>query len=337
MSHAREAPLWRIKPMAGAAKYTQERIIPKVKRLGTGIVRPPIAKAAEIFFNRVERKIVERIEPEYAEGFDNAYKEEMQDPNTTIPILIFNHEGHADAISTAIISRKLTGITNETRSDEDLFRGFMLTVAASLETGHQNLFLQEGMRVVKKKLPRYNMSTEPFVREQDRERYGITSDNEAYVAKLMEIAKKGVNRSADGLAFYPQGSVESGRHIKEGPNKNHIKGMQKFNCDELYNLIKIIEARYHRKVLLIPVGSHGAGNVISPDHRRPTLKTVTTLVRKNPESMMSIKVGMPIKWSDLKKQIEERKGQKATAEDLEEFLGKTIASLLPPDARGVYA
>lgn len=334
MSHEGEAPLWRTKPIAGAAKYTLERIVPKFKRLGTKIIRPPIAKAAEIFFDRVERKIVERIEPEYAEGFDAAFREAMRDPDT-IPILISNHEGHADAISTAIISRRLTGIASETRGNEDL--GYMLTVAASLETGHQNLFLQEGMKVVQGMLPRYSLSTQPFVREEDRERYGITSHNEDYTEKLLEIVGKGVNRSADGLAFYPQGSVESGRRIKEGPNKNHIKGMQRFNCDKLYNLIRIIEARYHRKVLLIPVGSHGAGNVINPDHRRPTLATIVKLATPNPRSLMQVKIGMPIKWRDLKKQIEEQKGQKVTLEDVENSLGKTIASLLPPDARGIYA
>lgn len=336
MSHEGEAPFWGRKPITDATKYTQERILPKAKRLGTEIIRPPIAKATEIFFNRVENNVVARITPEYVEGFDNAFREAMRDSNI-MPILISNHEGHADAISTAVISGRLTGIVNETRSSGDQFRGFMLTVAASLETGDQNLFLQEGMRVVKKKLPRYSLSMQPFVRERDRTKYGITADNEDYMGTLMEIARRGSNRIADGLAFYPQGSVESGRRIKEGANKNHIKGMQSFNCDELYNLIRIIETRYHRRVLLVPIGSHGAGNVINPDHRRPTLKTLLTLAKKNPESLMSVKLGMPINWTDLKQQIEKQKGRKATAQDVGDFLGKTIAALLPPDARGIYA
>jgi hypothetical protein len=336
MSHEREGYLGGRKPTAVTTRPTQERIIFKVKKLGTEIIRPPFAKVTEIFINRVERKVVDRINPEYAEGFDTAFKEAMQDSNV-LAILISNHEGHADAISTAVISRRLTRIVNEARSDNDQFRGFMLTTAASLETGHQNLFLQEAIKQAKKKLPKYNLSTQPFVRKADRERYGIISDNSSYMKELMEIVGKGVNRSADGLAFYPQGSVESGRRIKKGKNKNHIKGMQRLNCNELYSLIEIIEARYHRKVLLIPIGSHGAGNVINPDHRRPTLKTVSTLANKKPKSLMSVKVGVPIKWDDLKKQIKEQKGQEATSEDLGDVLGRIIASLLPSDARGIYS
>lgn len=336
MLHEQERSFWEGMEKTGAARPAQERIIFEAKRLGKEILRPAIAKATEIFINRVQRKIVERIKPEYAEGFDSAFTQAMRYPNI-IPILISNHEGHADIISTAIISRKLTDIVNTTRNDEDRFRGFMLTIAASLETGHQNLFLQESIRQAKMKLPEYFLSTQSFRRKADRERYGITSDNSHYMRKLTAIVNRGEEREADGLAFYPQGSVESGRRIKNGKDENHIKGMQEFNCDELYKLIRVIESRYQRKVLIIPIGSHGAGNVVNPDHRRPTLKTAVELVKQDPKSLMSVRIGLPIEWDNLVRQTEEQKGREATPEDIGDSLGKIIASLLPSDARGVYA
>lgn len=312
------------------------RTIFEVKRLGKEIARPPIAIGTRVFVSLAERKIVKPIEPKYLEGFGSAFREAMQDFNTLL-ILVSNHEGHADIAPIAIVSQKLTDIINETRDDGDRFRGFMLTIAASLGTGHQNLFLQETIRQAKKRFLDYHLVTQPFVRETDKEKYGLVSDNSDYMKKLMEIVKKEDNRGTDGLAFFPQGSVESGRRIKTGKDKGRIKGMQKFNCGELYNLIEIIEARYHRKVLIIPIGSHGAGNVISPDHRRPTLTAIAQMPKPHPKPLIVVKVGLPIKWGHLKNQIEEQKGQKATAKDIGDFLGKTIAAMLPPDARGIYA
>lgn len=306
------------------------------ERLGKKIARPPIALATRIFVSLGERKIVKPIEPEYAEGFGSAFREAMQDLNA-LPILISNHEGHADIVSIAIVSQNLTNIINGTRDGEDQFRGFMLTIAASLETGHQNLFLQEITRQAKEIFLNYHLVTQAFVRKSDREKYGLDSNNLDYMKRLMEIVKKGANRGADGLAFFPQGSVESGRRIKNGENKGQIKGMQKFNCDELHKLIGIIETRYQRKVLLIPIGSHGAGKVINPDHRRPTREAIVKMLTLHPKPLMVVKVGLPIIWDSLVEQIGGQEGRKATAEDIGDFLGKTIASLLSSDARGVYA
>lgn len=303
------------------------------ERLGKEIVRLPIALAAKMFVTLGERKIVKPIKPKYAEGFDSAFKKAMGDPST-LPIFISNHEGHADIASIAIVSQKLTDII---RSDGNQFRGFMLTIAASLETGHQNLFLQEITRQAKKRFLNYHLVTQAFVREADREKYGIDSNNLVYMKRLMEIVKKGDNRGADGLAFFPQGSVESGRRIETGEDKGRIKGMQKFNCGELYELIEKIEARCQRKVLIIPIGSHGAGKVISPDHRRPTLAAIEQMPKLHPKPLMVVEVGLPIEWGHLKEQIVEQKRGEVTAEDVGNFLGKIVASLLPSDAQGIYA
>lgn len=305
------------------------------KILSKGIARPPIVLATRIFVSLAERKIVKPIKPEYAEGFGSAFIKAMQDPNT-LPILICNHEGHADIASIAIVSQNLTNIINGTRDGEDQFRGFMLTIAASLETGHQNLFLQETTRQAKKRFLNYHLVTQAFVRETDREKYGLVSNNLDYMRKLMEIIKGEVNRGADGLAFFPQGSVESGRRMENGENKGRIKGMQKFNCSELYELIQGIELKYKRKVLIIPIGSHGAGKVISPDHRRPTLAAIEQMSKLHPKPLMVVKVGLPREWDSLVMEIGKQEGRQATAEDVGNSLGKIVASLLPPDARGEY-
>lgn len=321
----------------GPVKKAQKLTTFQAERLGKEFARPLIAIGTRGFVSLGERKIVKPIKPEYAEGFDNAFKKAMRDPST-LPILVSNHEGHADIVSIALVSRELTNIINGTRGDGDRFRGFMLTIAASLETGHQNLFLQEITRQAKKRFLNYHLVTQPFVREADREKYGMDSNNLGYMKKLMEIVQKGDKRVADGLAFFPQGSVESGRRIKNGKNKGRIKGMQKFNCGELYNLIEKIEARCQRKVLIIPIGSHGAGKVISPDHRRPTLTAIEEMLLKpHPKPLMVVKVGLPIEWGRLKEQIVEQKRGEVTAEDVGNFLEKIVAPLLPSDARGIYA
>lgn len=301
------------------------------------LIKPAVVKGTEILMRRAERNILGPIKPEYPKGFDYACAELMKD-SSVVPILISNHQGHADAAATGVISRDITEILNAGRTPQTAFRGFMLTIAASLETGHQNIFLQQIVRQAKKRMPKYSLSTQSYTRDKDKREYNMTSDRE-YSEKLTEIIRGDEKREADGLAFYVEGTVEGGRRIKEGENKGQIKGMQKIDLSGIQKLIRIMEIRYKKKAVLIPYGAYGAFNVLDPNHKNfPTLKALAAIanITVPRKGLLTARVGMPIEYSEIVCQIQEQKGGKATLDDIENHVGRMIADLLPEEAQGVY-
>lgn len=304
------------------------------------VVKPFIALAATIFVPLVERNIVKPIKPEYAKGFDNAFMDIMKN-QSVLPIIISNHTGHADAAGTVVISKHLTELANKVRSPENQFRGFMLTIAASLESAHQSLFLQQCTRQAKKILPKYTLSFGAYTRKKDVEKYRMnSSSNQKYVEETNEIIKGGSKRKADGLVYYVEGTVEGGRRIKEGKKQGQIKGMQKIDCEQLNMLIKKTQLRYQRKVIIITSSSDGASEVLDPDQEsiKPTRKAIAAVASPIPprKSLLTVKVDMPIFYNDMIRQMEERMGRKTTSQDVSDELGRRISKGLPPEKRGYY-
>lgn len=302
------------------------------------IIKPAVVKGSEIFMHLAERNILGPIKPEYPEDFEDACAKLMKD-SSVVPILISNHEGHADGAATAIISRDLAQIVNTVRTPETAFRGIMLTIASSIETAHQSIFLQQCTRQAKIRLPKYSLSTQAYTRDKDRREYKMTSKNYGYTEKLMKIISGDEQREADGLAFFVEGTVEGGRRIKEGENKGQIKGMQEINWSRLDILIKTI-IRHKKKAVIIPYGSYGAFNILDPDHKNlPTLRAIRaiTSLQVPKKSLLTVRVGMPIEYSEMIRQIQEQRGQETTLKDIGNHVGRIIANLLPEEARGVYA
>lgn len=314
----------------------QEKSLSRVAK----IFRPLVAKGAEIFVDRTEKNIVQPIIPEFPDGFREMLLEKVKDPNTVL-ILISNHEGLPDGGTTAVLSRDITSLINEAKAIQEPHRGFMLTIAASLETGHQNLFIKEVIKYARYKLPKYFLTFGVYTRRKDKEKYHLKSNNnDEYNQKLTAIIDKKEEREADGLALYLAGNMEEGRRIKEGEKKGQMKGMQRLECEQFHLLIEIMKKRYHKKPILIPVGSYGAFDVLDPDRNNlPTLKSIGVFMGTKPKkSLLTVKVGLPIDYDDMVDKIQkDKEQQKITNEDIDNCMGKMIAKLLPLSARGVYA
>ncbi|MDP2585628.1 MAG: hypothetical protein Q8P29_01975 [Candidatus Levybacteria bacterium] len=322
---------------------TRQKLGNKIKEkrlsLGEKITKPFIALKATIFVGAIERNIVNPIKPEFPEGFDNTFTEIMKDPSV-LPILISNHTGHADAAGTAVISRQLTKLVNKTRSSENQFRGFMLTIAASLESAHQSIFLQQCTNRAKKILPNYGLSLGAYTRPKDVEKYQMdTKNNRVYAEKTSEIIKGGSEREADGLAYYIEGTVEGGRKIKEGENIGQTKGTQRIDCEQLNKIINKAQSRCHRRVVIITASSDGASEVLDPDKdNQPTRKAIKIVINPIPpkKSLLTVRIDMPIFYDDLIRQLEERTGQKATTQDIGDEYGRRISKGLSPNKQGYY-
>lgn len=317
----------------------RSKISEKRLSIGEKVEKPFIALGAAIFVRLVEHNIVKPIKPEYPEGFDNAFMELAKNPDVLL-ILISNHTGHADVAGTAVVSKQLTELANRVRPPENQFRGFMLTIAASLESAHQNLFLQQCTRQARKLLSKYSLSLEAYIRKKDIEKYQMHSRNNAgYAERTNEIIRKEKEREADGLVYYIEGTVEGGRRIKEGENAGQIKGTQRIDWEQCDMLINRAQSRDNRNVVIITISSDGASEILDPDQgNRPTRKTILTITGPIPpeKSLLTVKVSMPRFYDDLKRQIEKEGDRQATLQDIGDEIGREISSGLPPEKRGYY-
>jgi hypothetical protein len=320
----------------------KRKIVEKSLSATEKIRKPFIAAGSAVFVPLVERNIVKPINPEYSEGFENAFMELAKDPSILF-IIMSNHTGHADAAGTAVVSKQLTELANRVRPPENQFRGFMLTVAASIESAHQNIFLQQSIRRAKGVLyKRYHLPLGDYARKKDVEKYQIDPQtiNRDFAEKTRNIMAGNEERIADGYAYYVEGTVEGGRRIKEGENKGQTKGTQKIDFESYEPLIKRAQLRNHRKVVIITVSSDGASEILDPDQAniKPSRKAIMTVANPLParKSLLTVKVGDPIFYDDIVKQIEEKTGKEATTEEIGDEIGRRISSGLPPEKRGYY-
>jgi hypothetical protein len=219
----------------------------------------------------------------------------------------------------------------------------MLTVAASIESAHQNIFLQQSIRRAKGVLyKRYHLPLGDYARKKDVEKYQIDPQtiNRDFAEKTRNIMAGNEERIADGYAYYVEGTVEGGRRIKEGENKGQTKGTQKIDFESYEPLIKRAQLRNHRKVVIITVSSDGASEILDPDQAniKPSRKAIMTVANPLParKSLLTVKVGDPIFYDDIVKQIEEKTGKEATTEEIGDEIGRRISSGLPPEKRGYY-
>lgn len=300
------------------------------KSLVKAVETIPSALAVRMFLWRVEKNIVRPIVPEFPEGFDNAFRKAMRDKDIT-PILISSHQGHADIISIAIVSKRLTDLLNETANPSDRFPGFLVPIAASLETGNQGVLLKQGIKQAKKRyLPKYFLDTAPYVREKDKKLFALDSNNIRFMRKLLDSIKKGF-----GIGLFPEATVEGGR--SKNDDRTDIKGMQKIDFAKFNEMITLVN-RCGKKPLFIPIGSRGAFRIVHPEHTQKFTFEAWEAILPFFEtgSLMSIKVGMPIGYDQVVEGVEQQK-EEPTPEKLSYYLGRKIAELLPENERGVYA
>lgn len=310
---------------------------PEQKHPKAGIRKNICGKIAEQLLSRTERRLFDPIRPEFPEGFKEALIEAMANPNA-IPIVYSNHYDHANGAEMAVVSKILTHLINTARDPENQFKGFALVISSSLKDGKQNLLLQEFLEQAERNyFPKFNLSTIECATENDikkrHESHGINRD---YFHRLGSLAERG----NEGIEIFPEGSVEGGRYTGKLWNR-HVKGMQKFNSEGLDIIARIIMEKNGKEIVYIPLTLEGP-NRIHTNHKIPTLLTIRTLyLTRNPKSLVSVKVGMPINHAEVIRRIKEKNGQEEiTPEEISDYLARLVVSLLPsnhPHLKGVYA
>jgi hypothetical protein len=182
-------------------------------------------------------------------------------------------------------------------------------------------------RAEKNYLSKYYLSTLASVTKNDQKRRHMDmAGNVGFMKELIRIAKT----KNEMLEIFVEGTIDGGRFTDGKRN-----GMQPLitELDQIFNILKANDS----EIVFIPFGTQGK-NRIHTDSKLPTRIALKTLfIEKNPKSLVDIKVGMPITYTEIKQQILEQKGKEATPDDIRDYLGRTcIAPLIPPDFQGVF-
>ena len=320
-------------------------------RIGKSMIKygltPISTLTSERIVDHIETNLVEPIVPEYAEGFAEAILEIAKDPENFI-VFIGNHQGYGDSLGSAINAKYVTDLINQRRAPENQFRGFIIPIAASLVSGDQSASWQKLVGPLKKRALEYNLHAVDIVRKKDREQYDLHGSNKRYENELMKIINYEDDRIGDGLYVYLAGNMQEGRRKKRkfpgslNPFGRPINGLAELNCKSFHGLVKSAELERHRKVIIIPVGSHGAPDIFDPEyHSLPTLKAVKEFVSSNPKSLLTVKVGLPVSYDHIvlearREALEQTRSEEITSRNIDYKFGSMLAELLPPEAQGFY-
>ena len=297
--------------------------------------------------DRVETNIVKPTMPEYAKGFDEAVLKIAKDPENLI-VFISSHEGLGDGAGSAKIAKYTTDLINTQRPPENQSEGWMLPISASLGSGHQGVSWQKLIEPLKERALKYHLFMVDITRKKDEEQYSLRGGNRKHSRELIKIINHDNDRIADGQFLYLAGKMEEGRREKRkfprnlNPFGRPINGLRELNCKSFHSIVNSIELKYHRRVIIIPVGSYGAFDIFDPEHHSlPTLKAIKEFVRPNPKSLLTVKVGLPVSYDDIvleaRKKAKQKNGsEKITSEAIDHKFGDMLAELLPEKARGRY-
>jgi hypothetical protein len=284
--------------------------------------------------NRLENKLIKPIKIEKVEGFDKALLEKMG-PNTLL-MAGLNHWDHANILEAMVASLTITNIINEDRkkrNEKNYHKNNRLIVAKSLGDGKQNILLQRALELIEKSgyLSKFYMSTEPCVTKNDMERRNMVDANglinAGFLRHIVSMSKAG----NEGLFIFIEGSVDGGRFT------NRKRNGARHPLEDLDQIITLIKERVGKEILYLPIGLRGK-NRIHTDHKFPTIAALKALLLdRNPESLATIKLGIPMTHTEIVKKIQEEQGKEnVSITDVKEYWGKSIAELVPEDFQGVY-
>lgn len=267
---------------------------------------------------RLEKKVTRNIRPQFvpnAQKFEDSFLAAIGETDT-VPIIISNHQSHTDGIPLSVVADTLTHLGNRARPPDQPLLGFVLPVAASLETGHQSRFLAQGLEQIQPQLRKRQLITLSYTRQKDRQRYGIQSSNISFMRNLIRGLKNGY-----GLALLPEASVEGGRR-----GLNGIHGMQEFSGVDFGQVFEIL-GRLGKKALFIPIGIDGGYNVVDPNTNKLTARFIRALATPLDFSFIDVNIGMPVSGDTLLDRDQK---------NISHLLAERVAALVPEQARGVY-
>lgn len=278
-------------------------------------------------------------------GFDEEFIEQVKEAD---PILVFNHQAHADGIPASIATEYLLSLTEKSGRAPKL-KGFALTVARSLVEGHQSRVMQGFYFPISFLMSRKGLRTISYTREADKDRYGMSRDSNP--AEIGTIRKK-LDQNYR-VAVFAEGGVQGGRH-KPGDDPENIFGIQEVKSRALLNAAKLTKMKNgDRPIFFVTIGLHGGFRLQSPNKEMfgPTKGGLATLFgvpeQWTPHVKAEAILGGIIHESTLvdrfgKNWIEAGHGKQNGAGQevvraINRIIMEDVARFVPDQAKGVYA
>lgn len=268
----------------------------------------------------VSERIIRHAQIELPEGFLTEYV--MAIDSDYAPILVSNHASHADAAVAAKLISLLRKIANRTLPDDEQMMGFNVPLAKSLLTGHQGGYLRQAYLGSEPVIEANGFYAVPIARSQDQdpERYAMPGNEREYLANTRRRMLAGFT----GTVLFPEGTTEGGKIREDGK----LVGMIPLQRNSISTHISLTHRYAHKKVVIITAGITGGIEAINPNTKRAPFRIIA---RVRHADAFKITAGGIIKEDDLDFAALKR------PEEINDFIGRKIAELLPPPMRGVYA
>lgn len=260
-----------------------------------------------------------------------------------VPLVYGGHFTHLDGAVVADFCSQLQSCARQS-GVEDHLRSFVMPVAGSLPNGKQDDFLQ----AIYPKMVAYgeerNVSHIPLTRKKDIEVYGMTKSLSEARPLVAALKQKGT-----GVVVFPGGSVQPGRHRKDKPNQ--INGLQEITGTELLDLFELMDKlgqKIDQQPYFLPIGIDRTYELQNSDNLLPTPQGLASLYYERfawlldivgfQRIYVEIGNGMPLTAEDVKKELgsDWRKRDNLHVRELNTFLMRRAAQLIPPHARGFY-
>lgn len=288
-----------------------------------------IHRAGPLLRIAVEKGIVStRID--YPNDFGKVFRQAMSERNGKGKqkysiFVVSRHHSHPDGFIIARLALDLKAMTNDVLPRNEQMEGLFMPLAQSLEDGQQDKPIMQIYKEIKPTMKRFGLVPAPIVRAKDKSEYAMEQDADEE-ARMRDLV---VNRY-NGAVLFPEGTTKSGKTNEHG----QVNGMVEFELNAIKKLYLFLKRNAGTESLFIPTATFGGRELLNPDNKWVSpFRLLTTLVSPYP-GITSIKVGMPIR-SDEGEMENLLKGKDRLA--LNEFFGKIIAQMLPPNERGKYA
>lgn len=276
-------------------------------------------------------RLISAIHPIFDPRFEEEYAKRMREKNIT-RIAVCSHTSHMDGPPLAAVIRELTNIDNKISSDSATTY-FIVPIAISMETGDQGEVVQRAtQRLTDFMSEKHLIKARPYTRDKDIE-IGIADNTYKFMKQLIQDIRDG-----NDIAIFPEATMQAGRSGKRNIlqillfQKPKRHGMQPFKDIDV--LARAVQAAGNEPMYVF-VGIDGGFNLEDPSKRRPTLRYMKEAYITHPKKtkLVSVRVGLPMTHQEL---MEEAKQQGNDNPDINHLLGRKVAPLLPPQARGVY-
>lgn len=277
-------------------------------------------RIGEYIVSSVER--LAKVQPS-SEGFKGEFCQLLS--RGLRPIIVSNHQSHADGFIMCKVVEMLRKLTSERGLSADL--RFVMPVAASMVSGHQNKILQRVYHLTYEAMLRKGIMCLPYTRRVDEARYGLKS-NSSEVKRMRETIANG----GCGLIVFPEASVAGGRYITEGGGRK-TRGMIEIADDALTMPYRLMR-HSQQEGFFLPVGIDGSHRIFSPDTYAPKTWLAYLTFLGVGLHLASVRIGRPITAQELQSNLGDN--WLMVRGELNRFVMGRVATLVPEHARGVY-